>query len=88
MICKHVYYTGRVQGVGFRYTAQRLAEAYPVAGYVRNLRDGAVELLVEGEPEQVEALLAALATHMGDYIQQANVREQTPSGCKGFTIRY
>ena len=43
-----VFYAGRVQGVGFRYTAREIACGYDVAGYVCNLPDGRVELVVEG----------------------------------------
>ena len=46
-VCKQVRYSGQVQGVGFRYTAQRLAEGYAVSGYVRNLPEGDVELVAE-----------------------------------------
>jgi len=46
MVCKLVRYRGCVQGVGFRYTARRLAEGFPVAGYVRNLSSGEVELVI------------------------------------------
>jgi acylphosphatase len=88
-ISKHVIYTGRVQGVGFRYTAQGLAASYPaVAGYVRNLPSGEVELAAEGPADQVEAYLAALATRMAHYIRQAAVSDREPAGYRGFTIRY
>ena len=87
-VCKHVYYSGRVQGVGFRYTAQRLAEGYPITGYVRNLPDGEVELVVEGPAEQVEAFLTALAQRMGHYIDQTTVHEEVSGGYQGFNIRY
>jgi acylphosphatase len=87
-ICKRVHYSGRVQGVGFRYTAQRLAEAFPVNGYVRNLPTGGVELVAEGAPEQVEAFLQAVARRMGGYIDRADVREEDCAGYKGFTIRF
>ena len=79
MICKHVCYSGRVQGVGFRYTAERLARGFPISGFVRNQRDGSVELLVEGEPEPVEAFLSALGRQMQDYIHEASVQEQSAS---------
>ncbi|MCI0458042.1 MAG: acylphosphatase [Gemmataceae bacterium] len=87
-VCKHVRYSGRVQGVGFRYTTQRLAESFPVAGFVRNLPDGDVEVVAEGEAAQVEAFLAALGRQMAGYIQQCTQQEQTPGGYKGFRIRY
>jgi acylphosphatase len=88
MICKRVRYQGRVQGVGFRYTAERLAAGFPVAGYVKNLRDGTVELVVEGEPDQVNAFLAAIAERMVDYITQATVSDEPCAGYRDFEIRY
>ncbi len=50
-----VFYTGNVQGVGFRYAAKQAASAYEVTGMVRNLLDGRVELVVEGERAELEA---------------------------------
>jgi acylphosphatase len=51
----HIYYTGRVQGVGFRYTSKNVALGYEVTGIVRNLPDGRVELIAEGAQEELEA---------------------------------
>jgi acylphosphatase len=87
-VCKHVRYSGRVQGVGFRYTAQRVAQGFPVGGYVRNLPDGAVELVAEGPDEQVQAFLAAVARQMAGYVEQTDVRDETPRGHAGFRIRH
>jgi acylphosphatase len=87
-ICKRVYYTGRVQGVGFRYTAQHLAQGFPVTGYVRNLPGGQVELVAEGEPDDVAAFLAAVARQMSRSIDGQTVHDETPKGYKGFGIRY
>jgi len=87
-ICKRVYYSGRVQGVGFRYTTASLAGGYRVAGYVRNLPNGDVELVAEGEPDQVEAFLAAVAERMAPYIEQTRVEDEEPSGQRGFRIRH
>ena len=87
-ICKHVRYSGQVQGVGFRYTTQWLAESYPVTGFVRNLPGGDVEVVAEGEAEQVEAFLTALGQRLAKYIEQQEQHEQAPSGSKGFRIRY
>jgi acylphosphatase len=50
-----IYYTGRVQGVGFRFTTKSVAAGYDVVGVVRNLADGRVELTVEGERIELEA---------------------------------
>ena len=88
MVCKQVRYTGRVQGVGFRYTAQQLAKSFAVAGYVRNLPGGDVELTAEGVAEQVDAFLAAIARQMAGYIGQTLVQDAAPSGYKGFHIRH
>ena len=51
----HVFYSGRVQGVGFRYTVRTVATGYEVNGTVRNLPDGRVELIAEGAKEELEA---------------------------------
>jgi acylphosphatase len=88
IVCKHVYYSGRVQGVGFRYTAQSLAAQHPVQGFVRNLPNGDVELVAEGDPKDVEAYLAAVAQRLTNYIRKADVQEEEPAGYEGFGIRY
>ena len=87
-VCKLVYYTGRVQGVGFRYAAQRLAESFPVSGYVRNLRDGSVELVVAGAGDTVELFLSTLARDMAGYIEHARTTDAPPEEYNGFQIRY
>ncbi len=86
-ICKRVIYRGRVQGVGFRYTAQGLAGGYAVAGHVRNLPTGEVELVAEGAPDQVDAFLAAVAGRMADCIAATTVQDAAPTGAVGFHIR-
>lgn len=86
-VCKHLTYTGRVQGVGFRWTAQQVAADFAVTGYVRNLANGAVELVAEGSPEEVEAYLAALAQRMAGYIQQTNLHDEPAHGFADFRIR-
>ena len=53
-----------MQGVGFRYTAQHLARGHPVSGYVRNLPDGDVEMVAEGEAKDLDALAQAIARQM------------------------
>jgi acylphosphatase len=88
MVSKHVVYRGRVQGVGFRYTAREIAERFGVTGYVRNLRGGDVELAVEGTPEIVDAYLAALAERMAGYITDSAVSECAPAGYIDFQVRY
>ena len=50
-----VFFSGRVQGVGFRYTVSRLALGFEVTGWVKNLPDGRVEMVVEGDRAEIEA---------------------------------
>jgi acylphosphatase len=87
-VCKRVYYSGQVQGVGFRYTARQVAEGYDVAGFVRNLASGQVELVAEGPAEQVAAFLDAVARHMAGYIERADVHDEPCGGHQGFVIRH
>jgi acylphosphatase len=88
MICKRVCYTGKVQGVGFRYTTQGIAAGYQVVGYVRNLKTGDVELVAQGAADQVDAFLAAVASRMSNYIRQADVQDAPAGEYRGFQIRY
>jgi acylphosphatase len=88
MICKRVIYSGRVQGVGFRYTAQRVARGFPIVGYVKNLPNSSVELVAQGEAGQVEAFLQALAQQMVGYIRNAAVSDESPGTYEGFGVRY
>ena len=53
-----IFYSGHVQGVGFRYTAKTVAAGYDVTGLVRNLPDGRVELVAEGAREELDAFRA------------------------------
>ena len=55
-----VFYSGSVQGVGFRYTAKTVATGYEITGIIRNLPDGRVELVAEGPRAELEAFRAAL----------------------------
>lgn len=55
-----VWYSGRVQGVGFRYTAKTIATGFEITGTVRNLADGRVELVAEGSHAELEAFRAEL----------------------------
>lgn len=85
---REVYYTGHVQGVGFRFATQGVARRFRVAGYVRNLPDGRVELIVEGESAELDAFLQAVADRMQEYIRHAQVATLAARGeFDGFTVR-
>jgi acylphosphatase len=75
-----IHYSGSVQGVGFRYAAARLADGFDVAGYVRNLPDGRVEIVVEGEPAQLDAFLQAVRDRMGHYIDDVYEQASAATG--------
>ena len=64
---KHIRFLGRVQGVGFRYTACYIARSLGLTGWVRNLWDGDVEMEVQGQPEVIDRLIAGL--NQGRFIQ-------------------
>ena len=64
-----VYYTGHVQGVGFRYTAHSIARSHDVTGYVRNLPDGRVELVAEGDRHEIDAFLEAIRDRLANHIR-------------------
>ena len=75
-----ILFTGRVQGVGFRYTTDRFAQGYSVTGYVRNLDDGRVELVAEGLPAEIDGLLAEIRAHFADPIQHQQLDRRPATG--------
>ena len=89
MIRRRVYYRGNVQGVVFRYTAERVARVFAVDGYVRNTSDGRVEVVVEGEGMEVDAFMEELARQMKGKIRGVDVQEEVfEREFEGFEIRF
>jgi len=89
MIRRHVYYHGNVQGVGFRYSTVRRAAVFKVTGFVRNMMDGRVEVVVEGNSQEVGSFLAALADEMRRYIIDMQAQDEPYAGeFDRFDIRY
>ena len=85
----HVYYAGRVQGVGFRYTAEDLALEMRVSGWVKNLGDGRVELVVEAEEDALKNFLHRIEEAFSSYIGDKNVEWLPATGeFKDFGIRF
>lgn len=86
-MAKLICYSGTVQGVGFRATTARIARLYPVQGWVRNLPDGLVELLVDGSPPVVDSFLADIRSRLADYISDENCTEhELAKPLEGFRI--
>ena len=82
---------GRVQGVGFRYSAQQRASRLRLSGWVRNERDGSVQMHCEGQPEQIAALLDWLESGGPSYARIDSI-DQSPSAVQGtfhgFSVEY
>jgi acylphosphatase len=69
-----VFYSGHVQGIGFRYTAKTVAAGFEVTGTVRNLPDGRVELIAEGARGELEAFQDAISgAGLAGFIRNASV---------------
>ena len=64
----NVKFTGRVQGVGFRWNVKDVSSGYSMTGYVKNLSDGSVEMLAEGEEEEVLSFLVGVEERMLGYV--------------------
>ena len=84
-----VLFSGHVQGVGFRYTALSISRSHVVAGFVRNLADGGVELVAEGEPSEVRAFVDNVKAEMTHYIRNATESLVPATGeFTGFSVRF
>ena len=74
MVRRHIYFSGRVQGVGFRFRASWAAKRLGLTGWVRNCYDGSVEMEVQGEPEIIDDLLLYL--HRQRFIRISRMEEE------------
>jgi acylphosphatase len=89
MIAKRIIFTGRVQGVGFRYTAHSIASSRRVTGYVRNLPDGDVEMLVQGDVNDIEDCLNQIKEAFEDCIRDIQTEDvKQDSRHKDFRITF
>jgi acylphosphatase len=86
---RRVHYSGRVQGVGFRYTAVSVARRHAVSGYVQNLSDGRVVLEAEADGAELDRFLADLGETMREYVRETQSESAPPTGeFRGFQVRY
>jgi len=75
-----VFYSGRVQGIGFRYTAEKLAQDRGLVGWVKNLPDGRVEILCEGPKDRIEFLLRDIQqSALGPHIKKTQCDWEKPT---------
>ncbi len=94
MIRYTVHFTGRVQGVGFRYTVVRIGEDHKAAGFVQNLHDGRVLLAIEGTASDLDMFVADILRRMGRYVTDHSIAESQATGEFGdpdfgaITVRY
>ena len=84
-----VLFAGHVQGVGFRYTVERIARRFRVTGYVRNLRDGRVEVVAEGTSDEIGRFIAQIEETMAGYVHDRQIEDSPATGDFGdFSIRF
>jgi acylphosphatase len=90
MIARQVFYEGRVQGVGFRYTVKRIATGFEVVGFVKNLPDGRVEVQAGGDLTEVRAFLEAIAeSELAGNIRKSEIHEIPPQeDARSFRIAF
>ena len=81
-------FSGRVQGVGFRYQTHEIARRHPVTGHVQNQPDGTVLLVIEGDPSALENMIKDVCNTMAGHIHSHSVTERpATSEYREFTIR-
>jgi acylphosphatase len=78
MAARHVIFIGRVQGVGFRFTAHRIAHRHQLTGFVRNLPDGTVEILAQGPTQDINDCIQNIKEYFGDYLRETRINEIPP----------
>ncbi len=78
MLAKRIIFIGRVQGVGFRFTARRAASRRQLTGFVRNVPDGTVEMLAQGRPEDVDDCIQDIKEYFAGYLNETRIEEIPP----------
>ena len=75
---KHILFSGQVQGVGFRYTANRIAARYNLTGFVCNLPDGDVEMLAQGAEQDIDNCIAEIQDCFSGYVRDTRISRLPP----------
>jgi acylphosphatase len=88
-IAKHIIFTGQVQGVGFRFTAFNTANRHQLTGFVRNLPDGTVEMLIQGSSQAIDDCIRDIKEYFSGYIKETKIKEiPSNSQYKDFEITF
>ncbi|GHB97117.1 acylphosphatase [Cerasicoccus arenae] len=84
---EEVHFTGRVQGVGFRYATLQAAKEFEVTGEVKNLPDGRVQLVAEGKESEVTAFREEVQDRLKPFIREIDLKRETcPPNYRSFEI--
>ncbi len=75
---KHIIFTGRVQGIGFRFTALDIANRYRLTGLVRNLPEGTVEMITQGPSDDIADCIRDIKEAFEGYIRETKTEEIPP----------
>ena len=78
LTARKIVFSGRVQGVGFRFTALNIASRYELKGYVRNISDGSVEMLAHGSAEMIDECVRDIQDSFVGSISHIDIDEATP----------
>ncbi len=85
----NIFFIGTVQGVGFRYTTKSFAKTLRINGYVKNLPDGSVQVVIEAENNKVNLLCTELEDHFGSYIKEKKIKYEKSLGeFDDFQVRF
>jgi acylphosphatase len=86
----HVFYSGHVQGIGFRYTSKDIAMRLGLKGWVKNLEDGRVEIIAEGKEKDINGFLDNISkSQLARYIKNTELSWDSPTGeFNGFDINF
>ncbi len=79
-IRRTMYFSGKVQGVGFRFNAESIASRFTVTGFVRNLPDGRVEIVAEGDEAELDRFQKAVEQSMNGHIKHVEARDSESTG--------
>ena len=88
-IAKQIIFSGRVQGVGFRFITHRIAQRYGLTGQVKNVPDGSVELIAQGRTDDIDNCLRDVEETFSGYIRDKQITDLPfDASCAEFKITF